>query len=347
MDAIYDRLSAKLGYPGSVHLPRIFEFGTSSRQARILEALNRAPEPALTAEQLADSLALDAKTTQEDLEELFRKGLAFPRNFDDLREWRFGKSALQLHDAMITGWRVYAEPERLYELWREHSEGEGYEAYGAGYAVATEAVMRVVPVWQSVADDPDLKPWEDWREILREKQMMTVVDCPCRLEVGACDRPVGVCLDFDRTAEYDVASGHGRKVSYEESLQIMDEAGRSGLVPTAANTAAVGIMCNCCSDCCVVFKTLEHRDLPVANGFAKSRYEAVIDQEACDGCQNCVDNCNFDAIDMVKADGSKKLKAHVDPEACFGCGCCFMVCEERAISLKCVRSVSHVPGVEA
>jgi heterodisulfide reductase subunit A-like polyferredoxin len=49
---------------------------------------------------------------------------------------------------------------------------------------------------------------------------------------------------------------------------------------------------------------------------------------------------------MVQLPGSKKLKAKVDPEACYGCGCCFMACEQKAISMKCVRPVSHVLGVQ-
>jgi len=346
MDEIYTRLSAKLGHHHSEHLTKIFDFGASLRQARILEALNQPPGPALTAEQLSEPLGLDANEIQSDLEELFQKGLAFPRNFQERSEWRFGKSPMQLHDAMLTGWRFYPEPEKLYQLWRAYDENEGYRTYGEGYAAASSPIMRVLPAWQAVADDPNLQPWEDWREILREKQLISVVDCPCRLEVGACDRPVEVCLDFDRTAEYDIASGHGRKLSYEEALQKMEEAARSGLVPTAVNIAAVTLMCNCCSDCCIEFQTLEHCNIPIGHHYAKSRYEAKVDQDTCDGCQNCIDNCNFDAISMVKVLGSKKLKAQVDPEACYGCGCCFMVCEPKAISMECVRPVSHVPGVE-
>ena len=49
---------------------------------------------------------------------------------------------------------------------------------------------------------------------------------------------------------------------------------------------------------------------------------------------------------MAKLPGSKKLQAQVNPEACYGCGCCFMVCEQKTISMKCVRPESHVPGVQ-
>ena len=68
-----------------------------------------------------------------------------------------------------------------------------------------------------------------------------------------------------------------------------------------------------------------------------------VDQERCSGCQRCLENCNFDAIEMVSVTGTKKLKAQVDAEKCFGCGACYMVYEPLAIAMLCVRPESHVP----
>jgi hypothetical protein len=242
MDDIYKRLATKLGYPDSEYLPPIFEFGATPRQAKILEALNKVPDPALSAEQLAEQLGLDAGAIQEDLEDLFKKGLAFPRNLQDRREWRFGKSSMQLHDAMQTGWMFYPDPDRLRKLWREYDENEGYRHYSQGYAELTDALMRIIPAWEAVADDPNLQPFEDWREILKGMKLLSVVDCPCRLEIAACDRPANVCVDFDRSAEYDIASGHGRQLSVQEALDIMSSAARSGLVHNVPNTAQVSMM---------------------------------------------------------------------------------------------------------
>lgn len=346
MEEIYKRLAVKLGYPDSEYLPKIFEYAVTLRQAKILEELNQAPGPALTAEQLAEKTGLDAEVIKQELDDLFYKGLAFPRNFKDRREWRYGKSAMQLHDAMISGWRRFREPEKLYRLWHEYDESEGYQKYAKEFGAVSTPVTRIIPAVDAVANDPNLQPWEDWREILKTKQLISVVDCPCRLEVKACKRPVEVCLDFDRTAEYDIASGHGRKLSTEEALEILAKASRAGLVHTGVNDVAVNIMCNCCNDCCVEFQSLKKGNVPLSQHYAKSRYEANIDQNLCTGCQDCVDNCNFDAITMVKLPGSKKLKAQVNPEACYGCGCCFMACEQKAIAMKCVRPVSHVPGVQ-
>jgi H+/Na+-translocating ferredoxin:NAD+ oxidoreductase subunit B len=346
MEEIYKRLSAKLGYPDSEYLPKIFECAVTLRQAKILEELNQAPAPALTAEQLAEKTGLDAEVIRQDLDDLFYKGLAFPRKFEDRREWRYGKSPMQLHDAMISGWRRFQEPEKLFQLWHQYDENEGYQKYGKEFAAVSTPMTRIIPAVDAVANDSNLQPWEDWREILKSKRLISVVDCPCRLEVKACDRPVEVCLDFDRTAEYDIASRHGRKLSVEEALDILKNASRSGLVHTAINDTSVANMCNCCNDCCVEFQSLKEGNVPLSQHYAKSRYEASIDQNLCTGCQDCVDNCNFDAITMVKSPGSKKLKAQVDIEACYGCGCCFMACEQKAISMKCVRPVSHVPGVQ-
>ena len=346
MDEIYKRLAAKLGYPDSEYLARIFEYTATRRQAKILEALNQPPAPALTAEQLSEKLGLDTEVIKQELDDLFYKGLAFPRNFQDRREWRFGKSPMQLHDATISGWRRFREPEKLYRLWHEYDENEGYPGFGKEFAAASAPIMRIIPAVKSVANDPGLQPSEDWRQILRGKRLLSVVDCPCRLEVGACKRPVEVCIDFDRTAEYDIASGHGRKLTVEEALDILEKASRGGLVHTAVNTADVTVMCNCCNDCCVEFQSLKKGNVPFALHYSKSRYEAKVDPDKCTGCQDCVDNCNFDAITMAKSPGSKKLKAQVDPEACYGCGCCFMACDQDAISMKCVRPVSHLPAAQ-
>ena len=89
---------------------------------------------------------------------------------------------------------------------------------------------------------------------------------------------------------------------------------------------------------------------PFNKVWEKSRFIAIADEEACTGCQTCVDRCQFDAIEMIKPEGatkSKKLKAKVDPEACYGCGVCVLGCDTaRALSMKLVRPPDHIPAAE-
>ena len=68
-----------------------------------------------------------------------------------------------------------------------------------------------------------------------------------------------------------------------------------------------------------------------------SRYRARADTDSCIGCQTCVDRCFFDAIEMTKVPGSKKLKAVINEEKCMGCGLCVIGCEQNALIFDLVR----------
>ncbi|MBI4302461.1 MAG: hypothetical protein HY664_07635 [Chloroflexi bacterium] len=342
---VYQQLAARLGHGHSAYLPQIMECAVSPRQGRIVVELPVAPAPAVTAEELAVKLDLKSEEVRNDLEDLFRKGLAFPRNFQDRREWRGPRSLNQIHDSMLCGFRAFSEQSRLIELWRAYDEKERYAILAKDRAERPEPVWRVVPAWRSVMDNPHLQPWEDWREILRGFHLISAIPCPCRIKVQACQRPVEVCLDFDRAAEYDIASVHGRKVSYEEAVQIMDDAAKAGLVGQARNVRMTTSQCNCCADCCVEFVPLNRYGVPLSQVWAKSRFEARIEKDLCTGCQNCIDQCNFNAISIVPVPGSKRLKAQINAEDCFGCGCCYMVCEPQAIAMECFHPEAHVPEV--
>ena len=61
--------------------------------------------------------------------------------------------------------------------------------------------------------------------------------------------------------------------------------------------------------------------------------EAEVDQELCDGCQDCVEVCVYDAIDMVRFGRAKRLKAKVDPDRCCGCHLCPPLCPQHGIAM--------------
>jgi len=75
-------------------------------------------------------------------------------------------------------------------------------------------------------------------------------------------------------------------------------------------------------------------------GIARSRFEAKVDVESCSGCQDCVEQCPFGAIEMIKVTGQKKMKASVNPSKCYGCGVCAVQCTTDSIKLYEVREHS-------
>ncbi len=62
----------------------------------------------------------------------------------------------------------------------------------------------------------------------------------------------------------------------------------------------------------------------------------IIDEETCNGCQTCLETCQFNAITMIvksKTDEEIIQKASVDPLKCKGCGTCSAVCPTGATQL--------------
>jgi Na+-translocating ferredoxin:NAD+ oxidoreductase RNF subunit RnfB len=157
------------------------------------------------------------------------------------------------------------------------------------------------------------------------------------------------CLQFAKSAEYSLSRGHGRRLSVDEALAIIDRNEEEGLVHQWMNHSKVAAaqpyaLCSCCRCCCTVWHAADIRQVPNDEVFAKSRYEARVDTDLCNGCQDCLERCQFDAIQMKKVEGSKRLRAYVDPERCWGCGVCVLVCEPEALRLHPVRPPEHIPA---
>ena len=191
------------------------------------------------------------------------------------------------------------------------------------------------------------------RELLAAADLIAVVSCPCRQRKEAtghsCTRSHdGVCLQFNRGAEYAIWRGTGTRLTLDDALDLVYETEEDGLVHVWPNstTMKANVMCNCCDDCCVEFQPMHRFNVSPAKAYAKSRYQATVDLDACTGCQDCVDRCPFYAIEMASVEGTKKLKASIDAEKCMGCGVCVLGCADQALSMKVVRPPEHIPTAE-
>jgi ferredoxin len=212
-------------------------------------------------------------------------------------------------------------------------------------------MTRIIPARLAIDSNPNIKPEdilpeEDIHALLRMKgsqEVMAVSDCDCRIRAHRCDRPVYNCFEFGKYAEFNLNQSSSLKViSIEEAIAISDEAERAGLLKSGGiRKENGGVLCHCCDCCCnVMGATIRHG---VAHQLRNpSRYRARVDVESCVGCQECVERCFFNAIEMKKVPGSKKLKAFINEEKCMGCGLCVIGCEQKALIFDLVKPPEYL-----
>jgi len=171
---------------------------------------------------------------------------------------------------------------------------------------------------------------EDACQILRSKEKIVVAECICRKQKQmidkGCDRPLEVCFMFGTMGQYYLDHDMGRRIDADEAVRILTEAQQAGLVTQPATAQNPGGMCNCCGDCCGVLSTLNQHPTPARMVF--SNHYAVVDSDACSGCETCVEKCQMGALSMNADD-----LAEINPDRCIGCGLCVPACPAGALNL--------------
>ena len=334
MKDAYAVLAEKLGYAGSERLRKILKRLMNKEEAEIVASL-----PCPVAE-LAQKLGKDEKEVSSMLDGLFRKGVVFMTS----KGYRFTRDIFQLHDATATDVRSdNAWGRELLDLWEDFCQSEWYGDWAKMVETWQMPMWRVVPARKAIPKGTKLLPSEDVRAILDKASRFALAHCSCRRISGRCDLPVEVCLQVNRGAEYAITRGTGKELTRDEAMEIMDAAEEAGLIHSVFNNSEIAsVICNCCADCCIFYYPLAKHGV-LEKGVARSRFQAEVDKAICKGCQTCVERCPFEAVEMVKISGEKKLKAQVKPERCFGCGVCAVGCESEAIKLVEVRPPEYIP----
>lgn len=335
----YCILAERMRYPESKELIELFKYLLSPVQARIAVAL-----PA-SHQDLAKKVGLSEEEVDKNLRDMFNRGLLFPKDFSKMDGARFARSLPQLHDATLSDlrWNPKKDPE-LAQKWQAFYK-TGYDRDHALYFLQTKIpLQRILPAIKSFPEDTKLEPWEDIREIVKASSKIAVAACSCRsrkMGVGEECKSAGreYCMQFGRGAEYAIKRRSGRELSQEEVLKILYDAEEHGLVHQAWNSQSMegNNLCNCCPDCCVDWENFKRFKIPTSGRWQRTRWNAYINENRCNGCALCLPICGFDAITL------KGGKAIIDEEKCFGCGVCVLKCAPKAITMKLLRPAEFVP----
>jgi NAD-dependent dihydropyrimidine dehydrogenase PreA subunit len=152
-----------------------------------------------------------------------------------------------------------------------------------------------------------------------------LTDCDCRSLSCGCDKPTLVCISYRDGVNSYPDRGVSRPVSSREAVAVVTAADRAGLVHTA-NPEGI---CNCCGDCCYLFRARARRGSGAA--WPRSRHVIAMDEGKCLGCGICLGRCMFGVFDASDLTGSGRASAEAG--LCVGCGVCVSTCPAGALSL--------------
>lgn len=210
-----------------------------------------------------------------------------------------------------------------------------FEAY---YKQAFAMVMttqpqyhRVIPVDESIKVNMEVRPFESAADLMDTAQAWGVLDCICRKQkalIGeGCDHPLDVCMTLANVPDAFDGSPVIRALSREEALATLQRAAQAGLVHSVSNNQkGVHYICNCCTCSCGILRGMA--ELGIANVVAHSSYINQVDDLLCNGCETCLDYCQFDAL-TIGDDAVVQLHTI----RCVGCGVCVPQCPNEALGL--------------
>ncbi len=289
-----------------------------------------------TIPELSARLRMNQQELAKKLNEMFLdKGIIHPEfnKAKGLPIWKPTGSIL-LHDLVFMNPKYQPDTHKeLLDLLDEFYETVMAPVLGH----AQRPLFRIIPVNEVISvNQAKVLPYEEVAKIINKSRKIGVAHCVCRKRARRCDHPSEVCLSFDMAADMLIQRKFARKISKEEAFKVIKISEEAGLVHCVDNKQkGLIFICNCCScGCGAVRGVVAHGYRQIVN---QSRYQAVLDADACIGCGTCLEKCQFNAITL------EGEKIAINLENCWGCGNCAANCSQSAISLKEVRPPEHIP----
>jgi NAD-dependent dihydropyrimidine dehydrogenase PreA subunit len=335
---VYIDIAQKLGVPPSQRVITILEAYFSPEEGRVVRELF---DPS-TCREVAGRMSVDEKAVLPILEALtvrdvIKKGKT---------QYCFHSNITAFHHHTVGGVGLEPTPEKIKKAWGDFFFNEWSDLIVQNYirrqAASGRPVFRVWPSISALDLSPNIKPEqvlpeENFRLKLQNTKRLIVGHCGCRKNWAKCDHPVETCFaPLQGHGAADLLGQPGRtgirEISLPEALDVLRRNEEAGLVNTGA--------CFCCTCSCEILFSLKK-----ANRFdllGKSRYQAAVDQDKCIGCQDCLEKCPFEAVEMQKIAGSKKMKASINADKCMGCGVCIVGCQQRAMAYELVRPPEYI-----
>ncbi len=321
----------KIGFGGR-HCPELYallEALFNEEEAKL--ALHLSPFGPEAPKNLADRLQKDPREVAEILDKMADKGLIYCSHRGEDKWYKTIQLVPGIFELQFMKGEVTPRAKELAGLFDayfhaprpEVEKEEAPKTPGAHFA-------RVIPIEESITPQIEVFPYEEAKNYIDGAGTITVSVCYCRHEKRlldqGCEYPDDVCLQFGSFAGFVKERGFGREITKEEAHEIMKRSSEAGLIATSSNTRdKIDFICNCCTCCCGILRSVVEMGMPAES--LSSNYLAEVDEDACSGCEECLERCQMDAITM------EDVTAKIDLGRCVGCGVCVPSCSEASIKL--------------
>ena len=323
MDNPYKQLADQLNA-----LPNGFPPTDDGRELKLLAKLYTPEEAGLaaqltpvleTVEELAARMGKDAEELRKQLKAMSRRGLIETGRKDGALGFKMLPFVVGIYEMQVG--TMDAELARLFEDY--------FQKFSEVLRVKPQ-VHRVIPINETVRNSMEVRPFESASEIVNAMQSWGVQDCICRKQKAllgqACEHPIDVCMIMDSRPNVFEKNPVIRALTQHEAMGTLRRAAEAGLVHSVSNSVeGTYYICNCCTCSCGILRGMA--ELGIANVVASSAFVNQVDEVICNGCEDCIASCQFNALTM---DG---LLATVDAVRCTGCGVCVLACSTGALGL--------------
>lgn len=207
----------------------------------------------------------------------------------------------------------------------------------------TFPLFRTYPISADVVEGGVLRPYSDWRAIIKRHKTITVSPCQCRTMWTALgvpfpeEHPMNTCLSLGEMAEYFIENDIGKQITQDEAIAVVEDIISRGMVVEAICAKNPDIICCCHSESCGNLMGYRGVDGKAVAAKYFNAYTLDYDKEKCLKCGLCVNKCPMHSIQQGE-DGYVTLD-----EACVRCGQCIPDCPGKARILKPIEDYPELP----